>query len=324
MGRIEAAVPANAMGSNIFPVIHSEDSERNLSVMAGLKKGIILAGGAGSRLYPLTLVASKQLQPVYDKPMIYYPLATLMLAGIDDVLVISTPQDVPRFEALLGDGHQWGIRLSYAVQPEPKGIAQAFLVGEEFIAGDPVCLILGDNLFYGKIELDKIARDFEHGAMVFGYPVSDPERYGVVEFDKAGKAIGLEEKPAKPKSHYAVPGLYLYDGKVVDIARGLQPSARGELEITDVNLNYLQRGELRVEKLGRGIAWLDTGTHMSLLEASHFIGTIEARQGTKIACLEEIALRKGFIDRKHMEKIILAMPRSSYRDYLELVLKDEI
>jgi glucose-1-phosphate thymidylyltransferase len=292
--------------------------------MAGIRKGIVLAGGAGNRLYPLTLVASKQLQPVYDKPMIYYPLSTLMLAGIDDILIISTPQDTPRFESLLGDGSRWGIRLSYAVQPEPKGIAQAFLIGETFIGQKSVCLILGDNLFYGKISLDQIAGAFDDGALVFGYPVSDPERYGVVEFDRAGRAIGLEEKPANPKSHFAIPGLYLYDRKVVEIARGLQPSARGELEITDLNLEYLRRGELRVEKLGRGIAWLDTGTHMSLLEASHFIGTIEARQGTKIACLEEIALRKGFIDMAQMERIIGETPRSSYRDYLELVLKDRL
>jgi glucose-1-phosphate thymidylyltransferase len=292
--------------------------------MAGIKKGIVLAGGAGNRLYPLTLVASKQLQPVYDKPMIYYPLSTLMLAGIDDILIISTPQDVPRFEALLGDGSQWGIRLSYAVQPEPKGIAQAFLIGEQFIGQAPVCLILGDNLFYGKVGLDRIAEAFVDGALVFGYPVSDPERYGVVEFDKSGRAIGLEEKPVHSKSHFAIPGLYLYDHKVVEMAKALQPSARGELEITDLNLEYLRRGELRVEKLGRGIAWLDTGTHMSLLEASHFIGTIEARQGTKIACLEEIALRKGFIDQGQMERLIEKTPKSSYRDYLELVLKDGI
>lgn len=291
--------------------------------MAGIRKGIVLAGGAGSRLYPLTLVASKQLQPVYDKPMIYYPLATLMLAGVDDVLIISTPHDTPRFEALLGDGSQWGIRLSYAIQPEPKGIAQAFLVGEEFISGEPVCLILGDNLFYGKVGLDRIAENFDQGATVFGYPVSDPERYGVVQFDETGKAIGLEEKPVRPKSHYAIPGLYLYDSKVVSLARGLKPSARGELEITDLNLEYLQKGELRVEKLGRGIAWLDTGTHMSLLEASHFIGTIEARQGTKIACLEEIALRKGFIDKQQLKSIVLDIPTSSYRNYLERVLRDD-
>jgi glucose-1-phosphate thymidylyltransferase len=292
--------------------------------MAGIKKGIVLAGGAGSRLYPLTLVASKQLQPVYDKPMVYYPLATLMLAGIDDILIISTPHDIPRFQALLGDGSQWGISLSYAVQPEPKGIAQAFVIGEEFISDESVCLILGDNLFYGKIGLDRIARNFGQGAMVFGYPVRDPERYGVVEFDTSGRAVGLEEKPARPKSHYAIPGLYLYDSKVVELAKGLKPSARGELEITDLNLEYLRRGELRVEKLGRGIAWLDTGTHMSLLEASHFIGTIEARQGTKIACLEEIALRKAFIDKQQLERIIHGIPPSSYRSYLEQVLRDEL
>ena len=290
--------------------------------MMGINKGIILAGGAGSRLYPLTLVASKQLQPVYDKPMIYYPLATLLLAGIRDVLIISTPQDTPRFRDLLGDGSRWGVSLRYKVQPEPKGIAQAFLVGEEFIGGDPVCLILGDNIFYGKLGLDRIVESFSGGAMVFGYPVHDPERYGVVEFDKSGKVLSLEEKPSTPRSNYAVPGLYLYDGKVTDITRNLKPSARGELEITDVNLEYLKRGELRVEKLGRGIAWLDTGTHTSLLEASHFIGTLEARQGLKIACLEEIAYLKGFIDKAMFEKVIAETPRSGYREYLERVLKE--
>jgi glucose-1-phosphate thymidylyltransferase len=290
--------------------------------MSGIKKGIILAGGAGSRLYPLTLVASKQLQPVYDKPMIYYPLSTLMMAGINDILVISTPQDTPRFEALLGDGKRWGIRLSYKVQPEPRGIAQAFMIGEEFIGKDPVCLILGDNIFYGKMGLDRIAADFSGGAKVFGYPVNDPERYGVVEFDREGKVLSIEEKPAVPKSHYAVPGLYLYDNQVVEITRTMKPSARGELEITDVNLEYLRRGDLMVEKLGRGIAWLDTGTHMSLLEASHFIGTLEARQGLKIACLEEIALRMGFIDKAGMERIIEDTPKSSYRDYLTMILRD--
>ncbi len=287
-----------------------------------IRKGIILAGGAGTRLYPLTLVASKQLQPIYDKPMIYYPLATLMMAGIKDVLIISTPQDTPRFEALLGNGSRWGIRLRYAVQPEPKGIAQAFLVGEEFIAGDAVCLILGDNLFYGKMELDRIVAEFRGGARVFGYPVTDPERYGVVEFDPAGRVLSIEEKPTRPKSHYAVPGLYLYDGKVVERTKGLTPSPRGELEITDLNLAYLARGELLVERLGRGIAWLDTGTHMSLLEASHFIGTLEARQGLKIACLEEIAWRRGYLDDEGLRRTIAATPPSSYREYLERLLQD--
>ncbi len=291
--------------------------------MSGIKKGIILAGGAGSRLFPLTLVASKQLQPVYDKPMIYYPLATLMLAGIDNILIISTPQDVPRFESLLGDGKRLGISISYEVQPEPKGIAQAFLIGEKFIGNDPVCLILGDNLFYGKIGLDKIAGDFREGGLVFGYPVSDPQRYGIVEFDKSGRVVSIEEKPSRPKSHYAVPGLYLYDNHVVEITRNLTPSGRGELEITDVNREYLCRNQLKVEKLGRGIAWLDTGTHVSLLEASHFIGTLEARQGVKIACLEEIALRKGLIDKDGMQRLIEETPKSSYREYLEKVLAEE-
>lgn len=288
----------------------------------GITKGIVLAGGAGSRLYPLTLVSSKQLQPVYDKPMIYYPLATLMMAGINDILIISTPHDTPRFQALLGDGSRWGIKLSYKVQPEPKGIAQAFLVGEEFINGGPVCLILGDNIFYGKMGLDRSASEFSHGAMIFGYYVQDPERYGVVEFDSDGRVIGIEEKPAKPKTNYAVPGLYLYDKKVVDIARNLKPSPRGELEITDVNLAYLALGELMVEKLGRGIAWLDTGTHQSLLEASHFIGTLEARQGLKIACLEEIALRMGFISCAEMAQVIQSTPNSGYREYLVRVYNE--
>jgi len=288
----------------------------------GIKKGIVLAGGAGSRLYPLTMVASKQLQPVYDKPMIYYPLATLMMAGIADILIISTPHDTPRFQALLGDGSRWGIRLSYAVQAEPKGIAQAFLVGEEFIANDPVCLILGDNIFYGKMELDRIVAEFDGGASVFGYYVQDPERYGVVEFDQQGKVLGIEEKPAQPKSNYAVPGLYLYDGRVVEVAKSIKPSPRGELEITDVNLAYLEADRLSVQKLGRGIAWLDTGTHQSLLEASHFIGTLEARQGLKIACLEEIALRMGYLDCRAMAEVIAATPNSSYREYLQRVYNE--
>lgn len=287
-----------------------------------IKKGIVLAGGSGSRLYPLTLVASKQLQPVYDKPMIYYPLATLMMAGIRDILIISTPHDTPRFQQLLGDGSRWGISLSYVVQPEPKGIPQAFLFGEKFIDGENVALILGDNLFYGKMELDRIVGEFQSGGMVFGYPVHDPERYGVVEFDASGKVLGIEEKPLQPKSHYAIPGLYLFDREVVEIARGLRPSPRGETEITDVAKVYLARGELNVERLGRGIAWLDTGTHQSLLEASHFIGTLEARQGLKIACLEEISLRLGFIDDRTMDKIIAETPTSSYRTYLERVLRE--
>ncbi len=292
--------------------------------MSGIKKGIVLAGGAGTRLYPLTQVASKQLQPVYDKPMIYYPLATLMLAGIRDILIISTPHDIPRFEALLGDGRRFGVRFTYAVQPEPKGIAQAFLVGEKFIAGDPVCLILGDNIFYGKMNLDRIVSEFSGGARVFGYPVTDPERYGVVEFDREGRVLSIEEKPARPKSHYAVPGLYLYDGTVVQRTRALVPSARGELEITDLNITYLQRDELTVERLGRGIAWLDTGTHMSLLEASHFIGTLEARQGLKIACLEEIAFKRGFYGREEFAAVIEETPRSSYRQYLEMIFRDGV
>ncbi|MDD2900093.1 MAG: glucose-1-phosphate thymidylyltransferase RfbA [Desulfuromonadaceae bacterium] len=289
---------------------------------SGIKKGIILAGGAGSRLFPLTLVASKQLQPVYDKPMIYYPLATLMTAGIKDILLISTPNDTPRFEALLGDGSRWGISISYKVQPEPKGIAQAFLVGEEFIDNQPVCLILGDNIFYGKMNLDRIVSEFTTGARVFGYQVNDPERYGVVAFDAYGTVLSIEEKPSRPKSHYAVPGLYLYDSTIVAVAKAIQPSPRGELEITDVNLAYLQRGELMVERLGRGIAWLDTGTHKSLLEASNFIETIESRQGLKIACLEEIALRRGFITCRQMLEVIASTPNSSYKEYLQRVYNE--
>ncbi len=280
-------------------------------------KGIILAGGAGSRLYPLSRVASKQLQPVYDKPMIYYPLSTLMLGGIRDILLISTPDDVPRFEALLGDGSQWGLSISYKVQPKPEGLAQAFILGEEFLAGSAATLILGDNIFYGKMKLDEILGGFSGGATVFGYPVGDPERYGVVEFDASGKVVGLEEKPAKPKSHYAVPGLYVYDSTVVARAKALKPSPRGELEITDLNLSYLRDGALSVSLLGRGIAWLDTGTHASLLEASHFIYTLEARQGLKIGCPEEIAFLRGFIDRGRLRTTLEAMPKSPYRDYLE-------
>jgi glucose-1-phosphate thymidylyltransferase len=273
-------------------------------------------------LYPSTQVASKQLLPVYDKPMIYYPIATLMMAGIRDMLIISTPQDTPRFEDLLGSGSQWGISLSYLVQPEPKGIAQAFIIAEKFIDGQAVALILGDNLFYGRMGLDGIVAGFQTGGVIFGYYVQDPERYGVIEFDGSGKAISIEEKPDKPRSQYAVPGLYLYDQKVVEITKALKPSGRGELEITDVNMEYLRRGELKVEKLGRGVAWLDTGTHKSLLEASHFIGTLEARQGLKIACLEEVAIRFGYINAQQMMKIIEATPSSSYREYLVKVLSE--
>jgi glucose-1-phosphate thymidylyltransferase len=285
-------------------------------------KGIVLAGGAGSRLHPITLVASKQLQPVYDKPMIYYPLSTLMLAGIREILLVSTPEDTPRFEALLGDGSGWGVEISYAVQPRPEGIAQAFLVGEEFIAGDDVALILGDNLLYGRMGLDRHVREFDGGALVFGYRVQDPERYGVVELAADGTVLSLEEKPAKPRTSFAVPGIYLYDRDVVELTRGLAPSARGELEITDLNLAYLERGRLRAELLGRGIAWLDTGTHESLLEAANFIATIERRQGLKIACPEEIALRCGYIDGAGFQALIDAMPASTYRSYLESLLAE--
>jgi len=291
-------------------------------IMSGVKKGIVLAGGAGTRLYPLTLVASKQLQPVYDKPMIYYPLSTLMMAGIKDILIISTPDDTPRFEALLGDGSRWGISISYKVQPEPKGIAQAFLIGKDFIDGQSVSLILGDNIFYGKMNLDEIMDSFESGARIFGYPVTDPQRYGVVDFDESGKVLGIEEKPDNPKSRYAVPGLYIFDSDVVEISETMEPSARGELEITDVNLAYLERGDLHVEKLGRGIAWLDTGTHSSLLDASEFIGTLEARQGLKIACLEEVALNQGFIDETKLKEVINDTPNSSYKEYLVRVLEE--
>ncbi len=285
-------------------------------------KGIILAGGSGTRLHPITLVASKQLQPVYDKPMIYYPLATLMLAGIREVLIISTPDDVPRFEALLGDGSSWGIELQYEVQARPEGIAQAFLIGADFIGGSEVCLILGDNLLYGRMRLDQSVDDFEGGALIFGYPVRDPERYGVVEFDDRGGVVSLEEKPEKPRTNLAVPGIYLYDSNVVETARALEPSARGELEITDLNLAYLERGELRAERLGRGIAWLDTGTHESLLEAANFIATIESRQGLKIACLEEIALRRGYLSRDQYQQMLDKMPNSPYRNYLDMVFHE--
>jgi glucose-1-phosphate thymidylyltransferase len=290
--------------------------------MGYLNKGIILAGGSGTRLHPMTRIACKQLLPVYDKPLVYYPLSTLMLFGITDILLISTPEDTPRFEDLLGDGSQLGIRLSYKVQPKPEGIAQAFLVGEEFIGNDPVALILGDNIFYGVYDFLRQARAFSGGAMVFGYYVSDPERYGVVSFDRAGKAMSIEEKPAKPKSHYAVTGLYLYDADVVRIARGLKPSARGELEISDVNKAYLDGGKLSVSRLGRGIAWLDTGTHESLLDAGNFIAAVERRQGQKIACIEEVAFRMGTITRDQLAGLADAMADNSYKDYLLGVVKE--
>lgn len=283
-------------------------------------KGIILSGGAGSRLYPLTRVASKQLQPVYDKPMIYYPLSTLMLAGIREVLLITTPEDIERFRSLLGDGANFGMTISYAIQDKPNGIAQAFLIGEQFIGGDAVTLILGDNIFYGEIGLEEVISEFQTGACVFGHRVADPERYGVVEFDEDGHAISIEEKPSIPKSHFAVPGLYVYDKQVVEIAKNMAPSARGELEITDVNREYLRNGTLRVQLFGRGVAWLDSGTHDSLLDASNFIATIEIRQGIKIACLEEIAFNRGYIGFKELNAALNAMPNSSYRTYLLSVI----
>ena len=287
-------------------------------------KGIILAGGAGTRLYPMTQVASKQLQPVYDKPMIYYPLATLMLAGIREILIISTPRDLPQFEKLFGNGDKWGLSVSYKVQDKPEGIAQAFLLGEEFLAGSGAALILGDNLFYGKMQLDRIVADFNGGACVFGYPVSDPERYGVVEFAEDGQVLSLEEKPAAPKSQYAVPGLYLYDSHVVEYTKQLQPSMRGELEITDLNRAYMAKGKLRVNKLGRGIAWLDTGTPDSMLEASMFIHAIESRQGFKVSCPEEIAWRKGLITPQQFIDLAASLPKSDYSEYLGRIVQDEL
>jgi glucose-1-phosphate thymidylyltransferase len=285
-------------------------------------RGIVLAGGAGSRLDPITRVASKQLQPVYDKPMIYYPLATLMEAGIRQILVITTPQDAPQFRNLLGTGDRFGINLEYAVQPEPRGIAEAFLIDEQFIGKEPVTLILGDNIFYGQFGLEAILRDFDTGAVIFGYPVRDPERYGVVEFDADGRVLGLEEKPSRPRSRFAVPGLYVYDNQVVEIARAVQPSDRGEKEITDVNRAYLEQGELHVSVMDRGVAWLDSGTHDSLLDAANFVATVEHRQSIKIACLEEVAFRAGFLDRSDLQHIVGQMPISSYRQYLERVLDE--
>ena len=290
------------------------------------RKGIVLAGGSGTRLHPATLALSKQLLPVYDKPMVYYPLATLMLAGIREILLISTPQDTPRFEQLLGDGSQWGLKLQYAVQPSPDGLAQAFLIGEEFLDGHPSALVLGDNIFYGHDihELLASADQRQHGATVFAYHVNDPERYGVAEFDAAGKVLSIEEKPQAPKSNYAVTGLYFYDERVVELARHLAPSPRGELEITDLNRLYLEQDALHVEIMGRGYAWLDTGTHDSLLDAGQFIATLERRQGLKIACPEEIAWRSGWIDDAQLARLAQPLAKNGYGQYLMRLLKEKV
>jgi glucose-1-phosphate thymidylyltransferase len=287
-------------------------------------KGIILAGGAGSRMYPISRVYSKQLTLIYDKPLIYYPLSILMLGGIKDILIISNDETIPQYQKLFNDGSQIGLNIQYAIQPAPNGIAQSFIIGEEFVGKDPVSLILGDNIFYGRLDfLYNALKDDLNGAVIFGYRVNDPERYGIVEFDSNGKVLSIEEKPKKPKSDFAVPGLYVYDNEVISIAKNLKPSPRGELEITDVNVEYLKKGKLRVEKIGRGVAWLDTGTPESLLQASNFFGLIEDRQGLKVACIEEIAYHMNFIDKNRFEKTIHDMPNCYYKTYLEKILKEE-
>ena len=297
-------------------------AHRVVAVLYSIMKGILMAGGTGSRLYPLTLVANKQLQPVYDKPMVYYPLTVLIAGGIREICLIAAPEDLPRFQQLLGDGHQWGICLEYRTQPKPEGIAQAFLIAEDFIGNGPVTLMLGDNLFFGGDALPRALGSFQSGATVFAYHVTNPECYGVVEFDASGRACSLEEKPVRPRSHFAIPGVYLYDGQVVEIARAVRPSGRGELEITDVNREYLRRGQLQVTRLSRGFAWLDAGSSSSLFEAAAFVQTIEKRQGIKLGCPEEAALRRGFLSQGQFEKLLAAMPACEYRHYLSGIAAD--